>query len=154
MATEKSEKVSEVLQRVRLAQEHLGWNDSRLAKALGVSKSYVSRLFSGSRRSIPLEILRGLKESHGINPHWIETGEGVMVLPKVSGELQERESETVYKISRNAAVALSVMDDEDIQKYLLRDIQNPGSMPEEAYGAFRHEWARRTKPPTPPRPPA
>ena len=79
----------ELAQRLKYVREHLGLSQKELAQALGVSQKAVSYWERGER-SMPAIILRRLKESLGVNPDWLLTGEGEPFLKPQGGTVKKK----------------------------------------------------------------
>lgn len=52
--------------RLKQAREHLGWNQSELARRAGVPSAVLSRLESGARAGLTLEVARRLARALGV----------------------------------------------------------------------------------------
>jgi hypothetical protein len=90
-----SRKISEEVQRQRTAmQKRVEWvlnhlfagKQRRMAAAMRKSQAYLSRVVHGQQNVGP-EFLEALSRLPGVNPRWVETGEGEPLLPPTHGTL-------------------------------------------------------------------
>lgn len=66
-------------ERIKLIREKLGLSQETLGKALGIGRSAVSRIESGTNALTEANI-RLLCQQYGVNRKWLESGEGEMFL--------------------------------------------------------------------------
>lgn len=90
--------------RWKLLLEELGMSQVRFAEKVGVGKSHVSKLVSGHANASEL-LLFAVEQKFGVNPEWLEGGEGPM-FSDVSAE-RRRVLELVEGLSDDQAKAVS-----------------------------------------------
>jgi hypothetical protein len=74
-------------QRIRWVLNNLyRGNQSHMAAAMGMSQSLISRVANGRQGAGP-EFLDALKRLPGLNPNWVDSGEGEPLLPPTRGTL-------------------------------------------------------------------
>lgn len=71
--------MSEIAERIKKVRKFLGINQANLAKELGLTQSAYSRIEIGDNNLSTEHLLKMLK-NHKINPNWVLTGEGSMLL--------------------------------------------------------------------------
>jgi hypothetical protein len=77
----------ELQQRVAWVLEHLyGGKQRRMAAEMGVSQSLISRVTNGLQGAGP-DFVAALKRLSGLNPRWVDAGEGEPLLPATRGTL-------------------------------------------------------------------
>lgn len=84
--------------------EELGMSQVRFAEGLGVGKSHISKLVSGTANASEL-LLFAVEQKFGVNPEWLESGEGPM-FSDVSAE-RRRVLELVEGLTDDQAKAVS-----------------------------------------------
>ncbi|CAB3669467.1 hypothetical protein LMG27174_02075 [Paraburkholderia rhynchosiae] len=68
-------------QRVAQVREHLGLSQDKMARQLGLSlRAYAN--YERGERAIPIELLRGLYERFSVDPVWLLSGDGSMILDR------------------------------------------------------------------------
>ncbi|MGF6875779.1 helix-turn-helix domain-containing protein [Paraburkholderia steynii] len=68
-------------QRVAQVREHLGLSQDKMARQLGLSlRAYAN--YERGERAIPIELLRGLYERFSVDPVWLMSGDGNMILDR------------------------------------------------------------------------
>ncbi|MEM5455774.1 helix-turn-helix transcriptional regulator [Paraburkholderia phytofirmans] len=68
-------------QRVAQVREHLGLSQEKMARQLGLSlRAYAN--YERGERAIPIELLRGLYERFSVDPVWLMSGDGNMILDR------------------------------------------------------------------------
>ncbi|REG58599.1 transcriptional regulator with XRE-family HTH domain [Paraburkholderia sp. BL6669N2] len=71
-------------QRVAQVREHLGLSQDKMARQLGLSlRAYAN--YERGDRAIPIELLRGLYERFSVDPVWLMSGDGNMILDRDVG---------------------------------------------------------------------
>jgi phage repressor protein C with HTH and peptisase S24 domain len=87
MKTTKAQRVSEFLSTFKLSQ-------SALARAIGVTQSTISSALKSASGNVNDEIINGiLNEFSSINPLWLTTGEGEMLLQNAEQSEQHKDEE-------------------------------------------------------------
>lgn len=129
--TMSTENLTEKSRIVREARQSLGLTQAQLAERLKVSANYVYQVESG-RRSPGSGMLALLETLVRGDPH--------NVTPQAH---TAREWHTVYEIKGSASEFLLYLDDEDLQKYLMRALASPCDFPEPVYAALTKENFRR-----------
>lgn len=81
MATDDAE--PELARRMTRVLKHLGMNQKDAEKHLGLGAGFLSRYVTGERKSMKSSVL-ALFAAKGINPGWLATGTGEMLLPKAA----------------------------------------------------------------------
>lgn len=61
-------------QRMRIAREHLGLTQAKMARQIGISRATYASTEQGVRQPRPEELVT-LAAVTGISQHWLETGE-------------------------------------------------------------------------------
>ncbi|WP_244973312.1 helix-turn-helix domain-containing protein [Paraburkholderia rhynchosiae] len=62
-------------------REHLGLSQDKMARQLGLSlRAYAN--YERGERAIPIELLRGLYERFSVDPVWLLSGDGSMILDR------------------------------------------------------------------------
>ncbi|REE18590.1 transcriptional regulator with XRE-family HTH domain [Paraburkholderia sp. BL23I1N1] len=68
-------------QRVAQVREHLGLSQDKMARQLGLSlRAYAN--YERGERAVPVELLRALYEQFSVDPVWLMTGDGNMILDR------------------------------------------------------------------------
>ncbi|SFT85164.1 helix-turn-helix domain-containing protein [Paraburkholderia aspalathi] len=68
-------------QRVAQVREHLGLSQDRMARQLGLSlRAYAN--YERGERAVPVELLRAIYEQFSVDPVWLMTGDGNMILDR------------------------------------------------------------------------
>lgn len=67
--------------RLKVALDHTGMSMNSVGEKAGLGLGYVSRIISGHRRRVNVNILQSLAEVLGVSFEWLSTGAGEM-LPK------------------------------------------------------------------------
>ncbi|APA89017.1 helix-turn-helix domain-containing protein [Paraburkholderia sprentiae WSM5005] len=68
-------------QRVAQVREHFGLSQDKMARQLGLSlRAYAN--YERGERAIPIELLRGLYEQFSVDPVWLLSGDGNMILDR------------------------------------------------------------------------
>ncbi|MDH6152605.1 transcriptional regulator with XRE-family HTH domain [Paraburkholderia sp. WSM4179] len=68
-------------QRVAQVREHLGLSQDKMARQLGLSlRAYAN--YERGERAIPIELLRGLYGRFSVDPVWLMSGDGNMILDR------------------------------------------------------------------------
>ncbi len=78
---------------LKLVRKELGLTQTELAEKIGISRSQVGNIEQGSR-NITDRIKKDLVTYLNVNPEWIETGMGEIILNKYKGyDLTDKEKE-------------------------------------------------------------
>lgn len=78
---------------LKLVRKELGLTQTELAKKIGISRSQIGNIEQGSR-NITDRIKKDLVTYLNVNPEWIETGKGEIILNKYKDyDLTEKEKE-------------------------------------------------------------
>jgi len=82
-------------QRVAQVREHLDLSQEKMARQLGLSlRAYAN--YERGERAIPVELLRALHEQFSVDPVWLLTGDGNMMLdPDVRYRLDQTTLDSV-----------------------------------------------------------
>ncbi|MES0489462.1 MAG: helix-turn-helix transcriptional regulator [Leptospirales bacterium] len=66
----------------RLAEiiEDSGMNKQQFARAIGLTPSSLSEIFSGRIKNLSTSLLRVLELKRGVNPEWLRTGKGAQYI--------------------------------------------------------------------------
>lgn len=77
-------------ERIAQVREYLALSQEKMAERLGASlRAYAN--YERGERSIPIELVRALYEQFSVDPVWLLTGDGPMILdPDVRYRLQQR----------------------------------------------------------------
>lgn len=74
-------------QRVAWVLDHLfGGKQRRMAAEMGMTQSLISRIVNGHQGAGP-EFVEALKRLPGLNPRWVDAGEGAPLVPPTKGTL-------------------------------------------------------------------
>ncbi|MDO4587959.1 MAG: helix-turn-helix domain-containing protein [Planctomycetia bacterium] len=100
-------------------RKNLGLTQDQIAKKIRVTRSYYSLLETGEKEIVSKTLAR-LKEYLNVNPEWIETGKGDMLLEKQpsTNNDSERDVATRWLIDRFSQLP------ENLQKDLLHFAEN------------------------------
>jgi len=123
---------STVKQRIKALVEYLGVNQTEIAKQSNLHPSHLSQAGSENRPTISKDIVLNITNRYPeINPWWLFTGVGEMLLSKerekISKDRVEEESMR-YGGGPLAALREKVLDHEETIR-LLREIQGEGLHP-------------------------
>lgn len=73
----KQQEISPVVERIKLIMDYFGFNQSAMAKAIGVMQPNLSSILSG-RRKCEEAVINKVVIALGVDKDWLTTGEGKM----------------------------------------------------------------------------
>ena len=72
-------------ERVKIVRKHFDLTMEQFGERLGVKKTSISDIENG-RRGLTEQMFKAICREFGINPEWLRTGEGDMIIPMTRSE--------------------------------------------------------------------